>query len=85
MGRLSGFALIFIATAAGLVGCVVDPSRPDLDRLYETARTDVNQPPVILIPGLMGSRLVSESEGEIWPGSLFRVIFFGLSACGAGN
>ncbi len=58
-----------------LTGCATHFSKPDLERLYETARSDQQQPPVILIPGLMGSVLESETGGEIWPGSLFDVLF----------
>jgi len=60
----------FLVTVALVASCSLAPSRPDLQRLYETARSDVTQPPVVLIPGLMGTRLVSESEGEIWVGSV---------------
>jgi len=58
-----------------LSGCAFAPGRPDLERLYQTSQADHDQPPVILIPGLMGSRLASESEGEIWPGSLGDLMF----------
>ncbi len=51
------------------------PGQPDLERLYQTSETDHYQPPVILIPGLMGSRLTSDSEGEVWPGSLGNLMF----------
>ncbi len=58
-----------------LTGCATNLNEPDLERLYETARSDQQQPPVILIPGLMGSVLESETSGELWPGSLFDVLF----------
>lgn len=58
-----------------LAGCAIGPPQPDLVRLYETVRTDGEQPPVILIPGLMGSRLESGTQGEIWPGSVFNFVF----------
>ncbi|MFU8833196.1 MAG: alpha/beta fold hydrolase, partial [Wenzhouxiangella sp.] len=68
--------LICLLSASSLAGCATTvPRQPDLVRLYETARTEISQPPIILIPGLMGSRLTSESEGEIWPGSFFNVLF----------
>lgn len=63
--------------AVWLSGCAMVPGQPDLERLYQTARTDLDQPPVVLIPGLMGSRLESESQGEIWPGSIFQLMFSG--------
>jgi pimeloyl-ACP methyl ester carboxylesterase len=66
--------LLLTGLALCLASCSFVPSRPDLERLYETARTDVNQPPVILIPGLMGSTLESESRGTVWIGSLLDVL-----------
>ncbi len=73
----SRIAAVVMAMAAIMVmaGCATYSNQPDLERLYETARTDLHQPPVILIPGLMGSVLHSESDGEIWPGTLFNVLF----------
>ncbi len=64
-----------LALVLGLSACVTQPVQPELKRLYQTNQTDPRQPPVILIPGLMGSRLESESRGELWPGSLFDLIF----------
>lgn len=61
--------------ALWLSGCAINPGQPDLDRLYQTPQADPDQPPVILIPGLMGSRLESDSQGEIWPGSLMDLLF----------
>lgn len=50
-------------------------TKPDLARLYQQSRT-VNQPPVILIHGIMGSRLEETATGkEIWFGSLARLAF----------
>lgn len=48
--------------------------KPDLERLYQQNR-DVKQPPVIVIHGLMGSRLKhSESDEEIWVGSALKLL-----------
>jgi pimeloyl-ACP methyl ester carboxylesterase len=47
--------------------------RPDLRRLYEFGMPG-NQPPVIVIPGILGSRLRDAASGEeIWPGSIWSV------------
>lgn len=50
--------------------------RPDLARLYASVGQKADQPPVILIPGLMGSTLVDKSTGkEFWPGSISALAF----------
>ncbi|GAB4199550.1 MAG: hypothetical protein Tsb002_35200 [Wenzhouxiangellaceae bacterium] len=49
--------------------------KPDLERLYATARSDVRQPPVILIPGIMGSRLANAEGEEQWIGHLLDAAF----------
>ncbi|MFN2334745.1 MAG: hypothetical protein ABR550_10015, partial [Wenzhouxiangellaceae bacterium] len=59
----------------GLSACQLAPNRPDLQRLYTSARENVEQPPVIIIPGLMGSELTSENGDKIWIGSVWDVVF----------
>lgn len=50
-------------------------TKPDLQRLYQQSR-EVDQPPVILIHGIMGSRLEDTASGkEIWFGSLGKLAF----------
>jgi len=58
-----------------LAGCGLVEPRPDLTRLYSTARENVEQPPVVVIPGLMGTLLESESRGQVWIGSLWDIAF----------
>lgn len=54
----------------------VRPPRPDLARLYENNSSALEQPPVILIHGLMGSTLVDSQTGkQFWPGSLGTLAF----------
>ena len=49
--------------------------KPDLKRLYEQNRK-VQQPPVVLIHGMMGSRLTDSNTGkEAWVGSLSSLLF----------
>jgi pimeloyl-ACP methyl ester carboxylesterase len=49
--------------------------KPDLERLYEQSQS-VNQPPVILIHGLMGSRLSEIDSGEeVWVGKVSKLLF----------
>ncbi len=41
---------------------------PDLQRIFAAARARKGKPPVIVIPGILGSRLVNPKTGEIvWP------------------
>jgi len=50
-------------------------SQPDLPRLYQQS-WEVEQPPVVLIHGIMGSRLEdSETGREVWYGNLGRLAF----------
>ncbi|MBI2379471.1 MAG: alpha/beta fold hydrolase [Gammaproteobacteria bacterium] len=59
-----------------LAGCTGAP-RPDLKQLY--AMTDASagrQPPVVLIHGVFGARLVDpKTDEEAWPGGLNRLLF----------
>ncbi len=58
----------------GLQACSL-AVKPDLERLYRQNRK-VRQPPVILIHGLMGSRLQDTTSGkEIWVGNPTRLLF----------
>ncbi len=50
-----------------LAGCTA--SRPDLQQLYGLQTGSARQPPVILIHGVLGSRLADEQGREVWPGS----------------
>jgi pimeloyl-ACP methyl ester carboxylesterase len=57
-------------------GCTSAPKRPDLKRLYQSANVVAEQPPLILIPGIMGSRLRDKStHQELWPGGIWRLAF----------
>ena len=49
---------------------------PDLHRLYASGMERVRAPPVIIVPGILGSRLRERSNGrELWPGSIYNVLF----------
>lgn len=64
-----------ILLALLLAGCA-SRQGPDLETLYARAASNPTQPPVIVIPGLMGSRLVDRQTGEErWPGSLSTMAF----------
>ena len=67
---------IAVVIGAGLMfGCTA-PSKPDLGRLYATDSAVGMQPPVIVIPGILGSRLREQDSGrEVWPGSPRQLLF----------
>ena len=49
--------------------------RPDLQRLYQLSDA-AEQPPVIIVPGILGSRLADSDSGEeLWPDSLWQLMF----------
>ena len=66
----------------GVTGCGRF-SAPNLDAIYDpdadlqsTGYRGATHPPVIIIPGLGGTRLVNQASGkEVWPGSLRQVVF----------
>jgi pimeloyl-ACP methyl ester carboxylesterase len=64
-----------LALACVLAACSV-PQRPDLGRLYRVAAESPDETPVVLIPGLFGSKLRDRTTGvEVWPGAWTRVLF----------
>lgn len=66
--------LLFAAT---LAGCATNRA-PDLSRLYESQAANRQQAPVIIIPGVLGSRLADRETGvEAWPGSTRRLLTSG--------
>ena len=69
--------LALLLLVFGLSACASNGGiKPNLARLYESSAQDPNQPPVILIHGLMGSTLVDAQTGkQFWPGSLSTLAF----------
>lgn len=68
-------ALALAALALLLGGCA-GRQGPDLAVLYASASDNPRQPPVVVIPGLMGTTLVDARSGEErWPGPLSRLAF----------
>jgi pimeloyl-ACP methyl ester carboxylesterase len=66
--------------ALSLVSCA-SPQQPDLARLYAMQENPVGQPPVVVIPGLLGSRIWdTKTQTESWPGSLFHLLFSDFNA-----
>lgn len=70
--RLAGAALLLALFASGCD----QRAAPDLRRLYETGMEQHRIPPVIIVPGILGSRLRDRRTGEeLWPGSAYNVLF----------
>ena len=66
-----------------LVACSQEPTRPDLARLYRIGSEGADITPVIVIPGLFGSRLRNRTSGaELWPGSAQMILFDDYHAIG---
>jgi pimeloyl-ACP methyl ester carboxylesterase len=65
-GLAAGFLLVPRATT---------PPMPDLARLYEQSMAAPDQPPVVFIHGILGSRLRdAKTDTELWLGSLLELI-----------
>jgi len=68
------FRPVLFLLVLGLQSCSL-AVKPDLERLYQQNR-EVKQPPVIIIHGLMGSRLEEADSGkEIWVGNPIKLLF----------
>lgn len=64
-----------IVLALALSGCAA--VQPDLKRLYAVSSADRFQNPVVLVPGLLSTRLRAKDTGkEIWPGPITNFITF---------
>lgn len=67
---------ITLAAALLLTACGAGPAaRPDLARLYSVTSSTRTQPPVIVIHGVLGSKLRRADGREVWPGGLSRLAF----------
>jgi pimeloyl-ACP methyl ester carboxylesterase len=65
-----------LTLSAALSACTQEPARPDLARLYRIGSEGADTTPVIVIPGLFGSRLCDRTTGaEIWPGPTEKILF----------
>ncbi len=64
-----------ITAALILTACAASP-KTDLRRLYATQAGSLDQPPVVVIHGALGSRLEDSGTGkERWPGSFGAILF----------
>src|ERR1044071_390073 len=64
--------LIALAGSLVLAGAGCGARRtPDLVRIFERARARPGKPPIVIIPGILGSQLRNPQTGEIvWPSAL---------------
>src|SRR5437764_1277246 len=62
--------------ALALAACGGNPTRPDLARLYRVGTQFADTTPVIVIPGVFGSKLRDRTTGvEAWPGTARMIVF----------
>ena len=72
------FVLLTLVVALATAGCGARRT-PDLGRIFAGVRERKGKRPVIVIPGILGSRIVNRKTGEVvWP-SVFRSDVDGLS------
>ena len=69
------FFLVPLLLSLSLAACT-EVIRPDFKRLYQMSERNTEQPPVIVVPGLFGSKLRDRRTGkEVWPGSTLDIVF----------
>lgn len=76
------FLSTIFLTLSALLGSCATTTTPDLQRLYAIGKdpqhtaTVTEQPPVILVHGVMGARLRSKDTGkEVWPAGMGSILF----------
>ncbi len=70
-----GAVFLCLGLVCLVAGCV-GSRRPDLPRLYTSRTEGTTVPPVIIVPGILGSRLRDSVTGEeLWPGSIYNLLF----------
>ena len=76
--RLKRLVYIALGALLALLGnyWFVSSSKPDLQRLYMQGMAAQNQPPVVFVHGILGSKLKDEStDEELWFGPLWKLLF----------
>ena len=72
---MSASKRIWAVVLTGLAVACHPDTAPDLGRLYASGMERARTPPVILIPGALGSRLFDKHNGtEVWPGSTLHLL-----------
>lgn len=73
---LRSVVFLFGVLSLALLGGCAKEVRPDLTRLYQSNQEVTDQPPVILVHGLLGGKLKDRQTGEeLWLGSLGKLLF----------
>ena len=63
---------MLVALALVSAGCISARQTPNLEQIFASARARTGKPPVIVIPGILGTELINSKTGEtVWP-SAFR-------------
>lgn len=69
--------LILLLLATAMAGCTAS-RMPDLTHVYQAHAVTGDRVPVIIIPGMLGSRLVDRETGvEAWPGTTRKLLTSG--------
>lgn len=72
----NGLNWLLLAAAAIVLNACGGALKPDLNRLYANARNNTEQPPVIVIHGILGGKLQHRESGlEHWTGDLWQLLF----------
>ncbi|MGI9228255.1 MAG: hypothetical protein ACR2P9_00155, partial [Gammaproteobacteria bacterium] len=68
-------SILAIVVATLLISAAIRQARePDLHRLYMQNSMVTDQPPVVFIHGIMGSKLRNDDSGEeLWPGPVHKL------------
>ncbi|MBE9548102.1 MAG: hypothetical protein IMF09_01750 [Proteobacteria bacterium] len=67
--------IIYLSLVLLLVSACSSMKQPDLQRLYSQSQNNA-QPPVILIPGILGSKLRDKQSGDkVWYGNTLHLLF----------
>lgn len=77
MKTITLFRVATILLSAFAAGCSSTLQSPDLARLYAPVAAQRKANPLIVIPGIMGSRLYradADARDEVWPGSLWNFV-----------
>ncbi|MGH8756736.1 MAG: lipase/acyltransferase domain-containing protein, partial [Burkholderiales bacterium] len=75
--------LISLLLLSLLLAACAEMIRPDFKRLYQMSERNTEQPPVIVVPGLFGSKLRNRATGaEVWPGSTLDIVFSNYESIG---
>ncbi|MCZ6836845.1 MAG: hypothetical protein O7G85_13800 [Planctomycetota bacterium] len=64
-----GMVLVSLIASTSLGGCTTSPSAPNLGGIYNKAaqETSHNRNPVVVMPGILGSKLIDEeSQRDVW-------------------